>query len=108
MKPISKKQVGHFPSHPGEGIFNDKQMPKAACATVLISRGICKAPLLAELCPGDCEGESGREPDRAVSLLFVWGVLLSSPLLPSPFGNVVCKHWALRMLPQLMRFEGRT
>lgn len=80
MKPISKKQVGHFPSHPGEGIFNDKQMPKAACATVLISRGICKAPLLAELCPGDCEGESGREPDRAVSLLFVWGVLLSSPL----------------------------
>lgn len=37
--------------------------------------------LLAELCPGDSEGEGGREPDGAVSLLFVWGALISSPSL---------------------------
>lgn len=28
--------------------------------------------------------------------------------LPSPFGDVVCKHRALRMLLQIMRFEGQT
>lgn len=37
--------------------------------------------LLAELCPGDAEGEGGREPDGAVSRLFVWGALISSPSL---------------------------
>lgn len=39
--------------------------------------------LLAELCPGDCEGGGGREPDRAVSRLFC-GVC-SSPLPPFSF-----------------------